>query len=224
MFDVTRLARTVAIVPTYQNATIGDFVLRLICLGIGHVVLVVPQQEDAGIIRLAMNNLMKTHPVAHRVSLVEKEFPRGGQAKSDMLNAGLDFVEDKLNQDIIDYVLMVSSAVLLEASHLERLMDDMKLPSNMVARLKIRGIGRTGEPVSLGTAYRHMLALYRRTVFSLDPRLHRFEDSDDDGDAWKHVLKTVTNYRAEESANLPESLWVSLDQHRTPDEEIADER
>lgn len=202
MFDVTRSARTVAIVPTYQNAAIGDFVLRLICLGIGHVVLVVPQQEDAGIIRLAMNNLMKTRPVAHRVSLVEKDLAHAGRIRSAVtLNAGLDFVEDKLNEDLIDYVLMVSSAVLLEASHLERLMDAMKLPSNMVARLKIRGSGRID---------RHMLALYRRTAFALDPRLHRFEDSDDDGDAWKHVLKTVTNYRAEESVNLPESLGVLL--------------
>ena len=132
-----QLNLTAAIVRTYNFTGIGDFVRKLLGFGIRHVVVVVPHDQDNGVTAPILASFDPT-----QVHLVEQSFVKGGRAWSAMLNAGLDYIETSLGDDFIDFVLMVSNTVLLEAHHLERLYVEMDFGEIMVAGAKFKGVGK----------------------------------------------------------------------------------
>lgn len=158
-----QLNLTAAIVRTYNFAGIGEFVQKLLEFGIRHVIVVVPKDQDNGVTAPLLRPFNPS-----RVHLLEQSFKHGGRAWSAMLNAGLDYIEINLGDDFIDYVLMVSNTVLLEAGHLAKLYAAMT-SGVVVAGAKFKGVGKQGEEVSLGVAYNHhfrnTLALYQVGVF-----------------------------------------------------------
>lgn len=219
MSDIQRdLGKTAAIIRTYNFTGIGDFVQRLIGFGIGHVVVVVPKDQDNGVTAPILATFDTT-----RVHLVEQSFKKGGQAWSAMLNAGLDYIETCLDDDLIDYVLMVSNTVVLTEEHLKHLYITLDLRvAALVAGATFRGVGKDGEEVSLGASYNHhyrnTLALYRAETFQLVPALRRFDEAFDvhggmEDLAWKLMLEGSTYFQvAENVVTVP----LLVHTHRTP--------
>lgn len=215
-----QLNLTAAIIRTYGFPGIGERVRKLLDFGIRHVIVVVPKDQDNGITAPIIATLDTT-----RVHLVERSFKHGGQAWSGMLNAGLDFIQISLGDEFIDYVLMVSNTVLVEATHLDPLYAQMAFPNVMVAGAKFKGIGKDGEDVPLGASYNHhfrnTLALYRRQAFLLSRLLWRFDESFDGAGGmedllWKLLLQGYTCHRVVENA-VEVPLLVHT--HRTPEEQ-----
>ncbi len=216
-----QLNLTAAIVRTYNFTGIGDFVQKLLDLGIRHVVVVVPKDQDKGVTAPILATLDLT-----RVHLVEQSFEKGGQAWSKMINAGLDYIETGLGDDRIDFVLTVSNTVVLERYHLEQLYVGMECPTAMGVGAKFKGIGKDGEEVSLGVAYNHhyrnTLALYRAWAFQMSPALRRFDESFDGAGgmedlAWKLMLLGLTAgfWVMENVVEVP----LAVHAHRTPDQQ-----
>ncbi|MBP9698035.1 MAG: hypothetical protein KBD65_02500 [Candidatus Moranbacteria bacterium] len=212
---------TAAIVRTYNFSGIGEFVQRLLSFGIRHVIVVVPHDQDNGV----------TAPIlaafdSSRVHLVERSFEKGGRAWSAMLNAGLDYIEGRFRadfDDFIDYVLMVSNTVLLEAEHLEALYAAMS-PGVVVAGASFKGVGKQGEDVPLGPSYNHhfrnTLALYQATAFQ--GTLAGFDEVFDGAGgmedlAWKLMFEglTPTDCAARVVENVVE-VPLLVHTHRTP--------
>lgn len=212
-----QLNLTVAIVRSFNFAGIGEFVQKLLDFGIGHVVVVVPKDQDYGVTAPLLRpfNLSRVH-------LVEQSFKHGGRAWSAMLNAGLDYIENNFGDDFIDYVLTVSNTVLLERRHLEFLYEEMDWPNVMVTGARFRGVGKDGEEVSLGKSYnyhfRNTLALYRAEAFRLHSVLRRFDETLDGASGmedllWKRLLQGYTNHRVvEDVMEVPLLVYT----HRTP--------
>lgn len=219
-----QLNLTVAIVRTYNFTGIGDFVRKLLGFGIRHVVVVVPKDQDNGVTAPILASFDST-----RVHLVEQSFVKGGRAWSAMLNAGLDYIENRFSDgfdDFIDYVLMVSNTVLLEAGHLAQLYAAMT-SGVVVAGAKFKGVGRQGEEVPLGVAYNHhyrnTLALYQAGVFQ--GSLGQFDESFDGAGgmedlAWKLTFEGIlpddcVAHILENVVEVP----MLVHAHRTPEEQ-----
>lgn len=216
-----QLNLTAAIVRTYNFTGIGDFVRKLLGFGIRHVVVVVPHDQDNGVTAPILASFDPT-----QVHLVEQSFVKGGRAWSAMLNAGLDYIETSLGDDFIDFVLMVSNTVLLEAHHLERLYVEMDFGEIMVAGAKFKGVGKQGEEVPLGVAYNHhyrnTFALYRAQAFQMNPALRRFDESFDGAGgmedlAWKLTLESMTSRH--HVAEVPVVVPLLVHAHRTPEQQ-----
>lgn len=212
-----QLNLTAAIVRSFNFTGIGDFVQKLLDFGIGHVVVVVPHDQDYGVTAPLLRPFNPS-----RVHLVEQSFKHGGRAWSAMLNAGLDYIETNLGDDFIDYVLMVSNTVLLEAEHLDCLYAQMMSPVTMVSGARFKGIGKAGEEVPLGASYNHhfrnTLALYRAEAFQTHSTTRRFDETLDGAGGmedllWKLLLQGYTNHRVVE--NIVE-VWLLVYTHRTP--------
>ncbi len=214
---------TAAIVRTYNFSGIGEFVQRLLSFGIRHVIVVVPHDQDNGV----------TAPIlaafdSSRVHLVERSFEKGGRAWSAMLNAGLDYIEGRFRadfDDFIDYVLMVSNTVLLEAEHLEALYLAMT-PGVVVAGASFKGVGKQGEDVPLGPSYNHhfrnTLALYRAKAFQYGATYRFNEGSDGKGGMEDLVMKRVIErYGHRRVAEGVVEVPLLVHAHRTPEEQAT---
>lgn len=217
-----RLAATVVIVRSFNFSGIGDFVQKLLGFGLGHVIVVVPHDQDNGVTAPLLEPFDTS-----RVHLVEQSFKHGGRAWSAMLNIGLDYIDTELGDDFIDYVLMASNTVQFEVEHLERLYTKINVAGMMVAGAKFKGIGKDGQEVSLGASYNHhyrnTLALYRADAFFYPhQRLHRFDEAFDgkggmEDLAWKLMLEGQQTYFrvAENVVEVP----LLVHQHRTPEQQ-----
>jgi len=211
---------TAAVVRTFNFPDIDRFVQKLLNFGIRHVVVVVPKDQDNDVTAPVLATFDST-----RVHLVEQSFEKGGRAWSAMLNAGLDYIETSLGDDFIEYVLMISNTVLLEAEHLERLFGALASPDIKVAGATFRGVGKNGEDVPLGLAYNHhyrnTLALYQAQVFRGDSALRRFNTLFDGAGgmedlAYKLMLEGLTSSRVAE--NVVE-CHLAVHAHRTPEQQ-----
>lgn len=213
-----RLSRTAAIVRTYGFPGIGEFVKRLLDLGIQWVVVVVPSEQDKGVTRTIIRGLDSS-----RVVVIEQWFEHGGQAWSGMLNVGLDFIEGRIKPD---FVLMVSNTVQLEADHLAKLCIEMTLPEVMVAGASFKGIGKQGEDVPLGPSYNHhfrnTLALYRAKAFQYGATYRFNEGSDGKGGMEDLVMKRVIErYGHRRVAEGVVEVPLLVHAHRTPEEQAT---
>lgn len=211
-----QLNLTVAIVRSFNFAGIGDFVQKLLDFGIRHVVVVVPKDQDNGITAPLLRPFNPS-----RVHLVERSFEKGGQAWSAMLNAGLDYIETGLGDDFVDYVIVVSNTVLLEAEHLAQLYAAMT-SGVAVAGANFKGVGKQVEEVPLGASYNHhfrnTLALYRAEAFQTHGTTRRFDETLDGAGGmedllWKLLLQGYTNHCVVE--NIVE-VRLLVYTHRTP--------
>ncbi len=217
----TQMELTAAIVRTYGFPDIGKFVQKLLNFGIRHVVVVVPKDQDKGVTAPLLVTLDST-----RVHLVERSFEKGGRAWSAMLNAGLDYIETGLGDDFIDYVMMVSNTVLLEAEHLAQLYAAMTA-GVVVAGASFKGVGKHGEDVPLGRSYNHhfrnTLALYQAGVFQ--GTLGCFDETFDGAGgmedlAWKLMFEGLTPVDC--VAHILENVVevpLAVHAHRTPDQQ-----
>lgn len=213
-----RLSRTAAIVRTYGFLGIGEFVERLLNLGIQWVVVVVPSEQDKGVTRPIIRTLDPS-----RVVMIEQWFERGGQAWSGMLNAGLDFTEGRIKPD---FVLTVSNTVQLEASHLDQLCIEMTLPEVMVAGASFKGVGKSGEEVPLGLSYNHhyrnTLALYRAEAFRLHNMTRRFDESSDGKGGMEDLVmkRMIERHGRRKVAESVVEVPLLVHTHRTPEEQV----
>lgn len=209
------------VVRTYGFPGIGEFVEKLLSFGIRHVIVVVPHEQDKGVTAPIIATLNPKH-----VHLIERSFEHGGRSWSAMLNAGLDYVENDLGDDFVDYILMASNTVLLTAEHLGRLYAAMT-PGVVVAGASFKGIGKQGEDVSLGCSYNHhfrnTLALYRASA--LKGTLARFDECFDGAGgmedlAWKltfeNLIPADCGWIMENVVEVP----LLVHAHRTPEEQV----
>lgn len=216
------LKNTVAIVRSFGFADIGTFVeTRLLATGIGHVVVVVPSDQDQGMTRTIIAAMDDS-----RIHVVERSFAKGGRAWAAMLNAGLDYI----GQTELDpqFILTVSNTVKVEAEHFVSLMKTIELsPQIGLVGAKFRGIGRYGEPVVIGHIYNHHLrntfALYRAGVFQDNAALYRFDEAFDgvggmEDFAYQLLLKLLTSYWA---IHCDIEVPIAILEHRTPAEQAA---
>lgn len=218
--QIEGLKKTVAIVPTFGYIEIGQFVrYRLLEAGIGHVVVVVPSDQDRCMTRPIIEAMGD-----ERIHLVEQSFLHGGRAWAAMLNAGLDYIEQaKLDPE---FILMVSNTVKVAPRHLVSLMKTITAsPCISLTGSRFRGIGRNGEVVPIGGMYnnhlRNTLALYRATVFRGIPHLRRFDEAFDGAGGMEdyafQILLKVLGYHWVVPSDV--EVPVAVLQHRTPAEQ-----